>query len=571
MKKSKPSKAAVVVAEQPARKLWPYALTVLVALCAVFEVYAPALNGPFLLDDTYLPYGRPDLIYAPLRIWVSGLRPLLAFSFWLNFKVSGQETFGYHLTNVALHLSNGFLVFLVLRKALAWVQADKWMSQILPLFAAGVFLLHPLQTESVSYVASRSETLSLFFLLCAFTFFLYRKSEDVGWILAGGILILFGAAVLVKEHTAVLPALLLLTDYYWNPGFSFQGIRRNWKLYAPILVGAILAGAFVWRVLGGATSAGFHMKEFTWYQYFFTECRVIWNYLRLFLLPIGQNADYDIPSSQSITDHGAIFGLIALLAISIAAWIYRRRYPLASYGWFTFLILLAPTSSFVPIHDPMAERRMYLPFIGLLFIAIEFLRRWKTTKAVLVSVFGVVLIVLGFLSYQRNELWGNAVSLWKDTAAKSPHMLRPQFQLAYTLYRQGSCSDAAVEYAKASQLEPRRFDLLLDWGLALDCAGEADPAIAKFKEAAAIESNAHIYSQIGFEYGKTGRYDQAMEALDTAKRLDPNFAPTYTYRGNVFESQHRNDLAAAEYKHALALDPHNQPAIDALGRIGVAP
>ena len=78
MKKSKTTKPAVAVAEQPARQLWPYALTVFVALCVVFEVYAPALNGPFLLDDTYLPYGRPDLIYMPLRFWVSGLRPLLA-------------------------------------------------------------------------------------------------------------------------------------------------------------------------------------------------------------------------------------------------------------------------------------------------------------------------------------------------------------------------------------------------------------------------------------------------------------------------------------------------------------
>jgi len=573
MKKSKTTKQkqsrTVVVTPEPRPQWWPYALTAFVALCAVFQVYGPALNGPFLLDDTYLPYGRPDLIYAPLRLWVSGLRPLLAFSFWLNFQQSGQETYGYHVTNVFLHLCNGFLIFLVLRKALSWVETGKWQLQVLPIFGAGLFLLHPLQTESVSYVASRSETLSLFFLLGAFTLFLYRKIAAVGWGTAAGVLVLFGAAVLVKEHTAVLPAVLLLTDYYWNPGFSLQGIRRNWKLYLPIAAGAAFAGVFVWRVLGGATSAGFHMKEFTWYQYFFTECRVIWHYLRLFLLPFDQNADYDIPTSHSITDHGAIFGLIALLAITVLAWIYRRRFPLASFGWLIFLLLLAPTSSFVPIRDPIAERRMYLPFIGLLLIALEFLRRWKTSKATLVSVLGVVLIFAGYFSYQRNQLWGDAVKLWTDTTAKSPRKLRPQFQLAYTLYRQQRCFDAAEAYAKAAKLETPNFDLLLDWALAYDCDAQVDRAIDKLKQAAALEANAHVYSQIGMEYGKTRRYAEALEALDMAKQLDPNFAMTYVYRGNVYESQHNVPQAEAEYKHALALDQHNLGAQDGLSRLAM--
>jgi Tfp pilus assembly protein PilF len=573
MKKSKANKskhaAAVAVLAEPQQRLWwPYPLTALVAVLAVFQVYGPALNGPFLLDDTYLPYGRPDLIYQPLRAWVAGLRPLLAFTFWLNFEQSGQDPYSYHFTNVVLHLLNGFMILMVLRKALSWVKADAWQMRILPVFGAGLFLLHPLQTESVSYVASRSENLSLFFMLAAFLIFLSRKKDSVGWIATAGILVLFGAAVLVKEHTAVFPALLLATDFYWYPGFSLQGIRRNWKLYLPIAAGGVLAGAFVWRVLAGATSAGFHLKEFTWYQYFFTECRVIWSYLLLFILPAGQNADYDIATSHSVTDHGAIFGLIGLLAISVLAWIYRRRYPLASYGWFVFIILLAPTSSFVPIHDPMAERRMYLPFIGLLLIVTELLRHWRTSKPALVTAMSVVLIGSGYLSYERNRLWGNPVGLWQDTAAKSPRMLRPQFQLAYSLYRQGSCSDAAQEYGKASAIEPGRFDLLLDWALALDCAGQVDQAIAKLQQAAAIEPGAHVYSQIGMEYGKSGRYEQALEALDRAKRYDPNFAMIYTYRGNVYESTHQPKLAGDEYKHALALDPHNQPAQDGLGRLG---
>src|ERR1700689_4633372 len=422
-KAAKPKRSATSVlasAPAPQFKVWHYALGFFLAFCAVYQVYSPALNGPFLLDDTTLPYMEPNFYVMPLSEWIKGLRPLLMFSYWLNFKQSGNEvTYGYHVVNVVLHFFNGALVYFAIRKVLSWIHLGKSEREILAVFSAGLFLFHPIQTESVSYVASRSETLSVFFVLAAFVVFLYRKNGNAGLGIAVTILILFGAAVLTKEHTAVLPALLLLTDYYWNPGFSFEGIRRNWKLYIPILIGGAVGVAFVFRVLSAAPSAGFGMKDLAWYQYFFTECRVIWDYLRMYLLPFGQNLDYDIPVSRGVLDHGTIFGLIGLLAVSVLAWIYRRRFPLASYGWFTFLILLAPTSSFAPIRDPMAERRMYLAFIGLLFVTVEFLRRRKASRNLLIGALALVLVVEGALTYQRNVLWGSAIDIWKDTASKS--------------------------------------------------------------------------------------------------------------------------------------------------------
>ena len=146
-----------------------------------------------------------------------------------------QDTFGYHFVNVVLHFLNGILVFLAVRKLMSWASVEKWLSTVLAIFAGGLFLLHPLQTESVSYVASRSETLSVFFVLATLVVFVYRQADAVGVRTTVAVLALFGAAVLTKEHTAVLPVLLLLTDYYWNPGFSLAGIRRNWRLYIPIV------------------------------------------------------------------------------------------------------------------------------------------------------------------------------------------------------------------------------------------------------------------------------------------------------------------------------------------------
>jgi hypothetical protein len=561
------TRVAVAVAPEQ-RVYWPYAAGILIAIFAVFNVYWPAIRGPFLLDDSGLPYLLPAYIGLPLRTWISGLRPLLMFSFWLNYQSAGSaDTFGYHLVNIFLHLLNGGLILLAVRRVLSWTQIEKWHANALSVFAAGLFLLHPLQTESVTYIASRSETLSVMWVLAAFTVFVYRSGEAILTLRAIAILALFGAAVLSKEHTAVLPAVLLLTDFYWNPEFSVAGIARNWRLYIPIAGGAALALAFISKALNMGPTAGFGIKEFTWYQYFFTECRVIWDYLRLFVLPIGQNLDPDVPISRTIFDQGAIVGFIGLLAVSVLAWIYRRKFKLASYGWFVFLFFLAPTSSFVPLLDPAAERRLYLPFIGLLFIAVDFLSRWKTTKTVFVTALSAVLLIEAAATYQRNQLWNSAIDLWKDTVAKSPNKYRPRFQLAFAYFNAGDNADALDQFQKTADLGKVTYDLLLDWGLAYDAAGKTDEALAKFKQAAGVERDAHIYQTIGNEYGKMGKYPEALEALQTAQQLDPRFAMTYYTLGNVYEQQGNRAQAAQEYQHAARLDPQLQLARDALARV----
>jgi Tfp pilus assembly protein PilF len=576
VRQKRPIATMVAVAPTPQPRRWPYAVGLLVALFVVFDVYWPAINGQFLLDDTYLPYMLPDYARVSLIGWLKGLRPLLMFSYWLNFQYADparagmQDTFSYHFVNVVLHFLNGILVFLATRKVTSWAAVEKWLSTVLAIFAAGLFLLHPLQTESVSYVASRSETLSVFFVLATLVVFLYRKNNAAGYGTTVAVLALFGAAVLTKEHAAVIPVLLLLTDYYWNPRFSLAGIRRNWRLYIPIAVLGALAFALVARVLSAASTAGFGVKEFTWYQYFFTECRVIWDYLWMFLLPSGQNLDPDFPLSRSITDHGAIIAILGLLAVTIAAWVYRRRFPLASYGWFVFLILIAPTSSFVPIKDAYAERRLYLPFIGLLFIAVEFLRRWKISKNALIAVLSLVLVAEAAATYQRNQVWSTAIDMWSDTVAKSPNKRRPRFQLAMAYFQAGHYPEAIEHFEKVAQLEPPNFDLLVDWGLAYDGVGKPADAIAKLRQAAALEKSAHVYSQIGMEYGKMGQYPQALDALDTAIQLDTNFMGgiSYVYRGDVFSAQGNKLQAAEEYRHALAIDPNNSVAREKLARLG---
>jgi tetratricopeptide (TPR) repeat protein len=395
----------------------------------------------------------------------------------------------------------------------------------------------------------------------AFAVFLYRRTASMTILRAIAIVVLFAAAVSTKEHTLTLAALLLLTDYYWGLG----GIRKNGLLYG-MLAAAGIAGAFlIWRELKDAPTAGFNVPGVTPATYFFTQCRVIWTYVRLFFLPLGQNVDPDVAVSHSLLDHGAIFGLAALVALVAAAWIYRKRWPLAAFGIFMFLLLLAPTSSFVPIADVSAERRMYLPFLGLALVCLEFLRRLKISQAAWAG--AAILAICSVLTYQRSAVWATPVALWQDAANKSPRKWRPHFQLASALYESSNCGDAARAFEAASKLEQPAFDLLVDWGLALDCAGDWQEALVKLRQAEALQPSAHIQSQIGMVYAKHNKFEEAMAALDQAQALDPNFEMTYVYRGKIYQATGNNPAAAEQFKRALALNPYNPDAREALTQV----
>jgi len=553
------AKGKAAAPQKPGTRWWIYAAAAAVALYLAFQVYAPALSGPFVFDDTFQPYHTPDFPNA-LHFWIRGVRPLLMFSYWVNYQFS-QAPFGFHAVNILIHLLNSFLVFSIARK-LARRESSDWLPAA---FAAAVFLLHPIQTEAVSYIAGRSECLSVLFFLAAFAVFLYRRASEVSWATSIAVLVLFGAAALTKEHTLVLPALLLLTDYYWNPGFSFSGMRRNWRLYAPIALAAGGGLVYVAKVLTQAATAGFGLKELTWYQYFFTECRAFFVYLRLLVFPAGQNLDWEYPISRSILDHGAIFGVAALVLLTAAAIYFRRRYRLASYGFLVYLLLLAPTSSFVPIRDPVAERRLYLPMIGMLLVVIAALARMRVDRRKLAAALCGMVAVLAIATYQRNELWGSDIAIWEDAASKSPGKQRVHFQLAHTYYTNGRCGDAIAQYADAARIEKADYGLLVDWGLAYDCTNEPDLAVAKLREAAALEPQAHVYTQIAMVYAKRSRWQEALDALEEAEKLNPNYDMIYDNRGGIRAKT--NDLAgaAADYRHALALNPSNEHAREMLG------
>jgi protein O-mannosyl-transferase len=554
---------------------WPWAAAG-AALLLVFVAYGPALNGAFVFDDRYLPFFDRELQHRPLFDWIRGVRPMLMLSFWINYAISGEQPPLYHATSALLHFFNSILVALIAVRLLelaplphgrgseALLSRDR-QGAVAGIFAGALFLLHPLQTESVAYVASRSEVLSVLFYYGAYCVFLYRRTEKITWARALAVLALFAAAASTKEHTLTLPVLLLLTDLYWGLYWVRGGMRANLRLYGLLTAAGVVAGVGVWRVLAHATTAGFRTPGFTPLTYLYTQGRMFWVYVRLLILPFGQNADPDIAISHTPWEHGAIFGLLAIAALLAAAWIFRKRWPLACFGVLVFVLLLAPTSSFIPIQDPMAERRVYLPFLGFALVCVDFLRGLPLRRRAMIEV--PALLVLFLLTYQRSAVWGNSLALWQDTAEKSPHKVRPRFQVAFAYYERQNCPLAAENFEKAASLGPPDYSLLVDWGYALDCEGKPREAIEKLRAATQKEFDPQAWALLGMVYGKQRQVTEALDSLQQAQNMNPNFVMTYSIRGNVYESIGDFAQARAQYQYALTLDPYNEAVRESLTRV----
>jgi tetratricopeptide (TPR) repeat protein len=551
-------------------------LAALAAAVVVLWAYGPSMNGPFLFDDNFLPFAVSSAGAQPLAAWLHGPRPLLMATYWMSARLAPapDDTWWYHFPNVAIHCMATGLVFFIVRRLLEWSHVAESRRGLLAGLAAALFLLHPAQSEAVAYVAGRSDGFSVMLALAAFAVFLYRRESAADWRTALAVLLLFGAALAAKEHTIALPALLLLTDYWWNPGFSLQGIRRNWKIYTSMAAACVGGVAYFWPLITHATTAGFGFKEFTWYQYFFTECRAIFVYIGLFLFPANLTLDWDFPISHTILEHRAIVGLAVLVTLAAAAWLLRRRFPLASYGFFVFLLLMAPTSSILPIQDPVAERRLYFGMLGLLLILVDVLARVKLEPKALTAGGLAVLLLAAVVTHARAEVWADPVTLWQDTVRKSPGKWRPHFQLGFAYYSAAQqdlasgypglsaqrCGLAVQEYQKTAALHPADADVLLDWGLAYDCLNQPEKAVYKLEESAVKHPTAHVFSQIGMVYGKLEKWPDALLALAAAEKLDPGFPETYLYRGKVYIKTNQWLNAYQEYRRALELDPGNADA-----------
>jgi protein O-mannosyl-transferase len=528
--------------------------------------YLPSLSGPLIFDDLHLPFSDPSAARMSAHFWIGGVRPVLMASYWLNYIVSGTQTFSYHAVNLLLHAASAVIVFFILQRLLKLASVEK-NTFLFALFGAGIFLLHPLQSESVAYISGRSELVSGLFLLSAWLVFLnhFEGNTTIQTVLK--ILLLTAAAVLGKESAISLPALLLVTDFYWNRAALRGQIRERWKLYAPIVLGGLVAAAVIIRSLDKATSAGLSLENVTPFQYALTQCRAILTYIRLFLIPAGQSGDWQIPFYRSFADGGAllfVFGILVLLGVIV--WSYRRS-PLLSFGLLVFVLVLLPTSSVIPIKDALAERRMYVAIIGLILALVAILDRYQLDPAALRTGAIVVLSLAAIATFERSQVWAEDVVFWQDVLKKNPANKRAHTDLANSYIRHRRFAEAMAEDDLLDKTDGVTEGTLLNRVAVYEVQQSYELALDMLHKTAAMHPTPSTYTEIGHLQAYIGHIPESLAAFASALDLDPQYAAAHAQRGMIYLATGDNARALTDFHDALKSEPDNEIATIGLARL----
>ena len=601
------------------------AILVAVAVAA----YANSFSGTFFFDDQGSITENPTIrslwpflrVLGPPETAGTGGRPLLNLSFAVNFAAGGLSAWGYHAFNLAIHILAGLTLFGLLCRTLAPASAPlpdaslgtadvrlpekAFLTPAYLAFAiALIWLVHPLQTEAVTYVSERAESMmGLFYLLTLYCFIRLvgkelptayereSRAHSATWGVLSIAACLCGMAT--KEVTVTAPFVVLLYDRTFVCGTFREALGRRWKYYLG-LAGTWLLLGFLLRDVGKrGVGSGFGVR---WWQYGLEESRIVLRYLALAVWPHPLILDY---GSGAIRQTWAVAPYVAAVLVLLGATVWSLFHPATKgtrwrflgFAGAWFFVLLAPTSSIVAVAgQPMAEHRMYLPLAAIVSMAAfglaGILGRRFLPAAILLAA------LLTGVTLHRNADYRTSTGMWFDTIAKCPENERAHNNLGYDLSKMpGRLDEAIAQYQAALRIKPDYPEAHDNLGNAYFKKGRTADAVSEFEEAlrhkpdfASAHNNlgnvlytlgrtreavsehetalrinpdyAEAHNDLGCDLDRIpGRSDDAIDQYRTALRLKPDFAEAHDNLGNALRSRGRLDEAVAQYREAIRLNP----------------
>lgn len=421
--------------------------------CAVAAlVYQNSFDNAFVFDDRETILLNGGLI----RAWDWGsavlhdpVRPVVALSFGLDRGFWGFSSFGFHVTNVILHivcvgLFYGWCTRVVGEKGTR--PGSDPVADWTAFFAAAIFAVHPVMSSAVLYASARSELLAAAGFIASLTYArraIVRRNRTAGILAA-----VFGVLAVGSSPSAALLPLVVLAYDVWvlrDPGWTVRLAR----IYAPATLAIVTAA--LWHL---TASTGTVVPPRGAIVNLLSEARVVWRYLGLLVFPRGQALVHDVQWVTSPLDVVSIALFAALVAAVAFAVRLRRTHPLVAFGVVWFAAVLAPTTSFVPLRDGMAEHRLYLASPGLL-LALGSVS-WQTIasrRSIRILLTGLV-AVLAVATHRRTEVWASPMWLWEESVRRSPDAWQARLGYAELLREVGHCDRARPEYEAVLRLYP---------------------------------------------------------------------------------------------------------------------
>jgi tetratricopeptide (TPR) repeat protein len=556
----------------------PWSLISILLICLVGVIdYSNSFDCSFHFDD--IPTIEENVAIRSLsniKAWwgVYPSRPIGYLSFALNYHFHRLDVWGYHLVNLAIHIVNALLVWWLVMLTMATPvmrgQPISRHKRSMALFTALLFVSHPLAVQSVTYIVQRLASLAALFYLLSLALYVRGRAweENKGALLhfyyAGSILCAI-LGMLTKEVAFTLPFALVLYEYSFIRTGTWKIDLKDRGIQIPIIILGIFIALFflnfsfgIFNPIPPLPYQGYDYP-ITAREYLLTQFSVILTYIRLFIVPVNQNLDYDYPISHSLLEWQTLFGLLSLAGILALGILLFRRYRLISFGIIWFFLTLSVESSIIPIsQNVIFEHRTYLPGLGffLVLIGVVFYFLWDRYRRVGWAILVLMVLTNTVLTYERNKVWKSQYTLWADCLKKSPNKPRPLSSYGAALADVGNASEALTYYDKAIKVNPRFYAAYYNRGIAHDNLGNYNQAIGDFDRA--IELNptlAAAYNNRGAIYGKLGNYNQAIGDFDRAIEFNPTLAAAYNNRGAAYDRLGNYKQAIGNFDRAIELNP----------------
>jgi len=563
-------------------------LPVLAVAVLGFAIYSNSFDCSFHYDDysNIVENGAIRDVSDVGEIWNFLPRRFVGYlTFALNYRFGGLDVFGYHLVNVLIHIGAALLVMYLSRMLLsAPGMRPRELgrhSGAIAFWCGMVFLAHPIQTQAVTYIVQRLASLAALFYLGSLALYVKARLSEgrTGMLLYAGSACAALLGMFTKENVITLPFAVILVEACFLQSGTKRALDivrsiKFWVTAIPFLAFLLILPA----LFSFNLSAFFHPTfshrqgdpQLTSFVYFISQFRVLVTYIRLLVLPVGQNLDHDIPASDDLFALPTLGSLVFLTALLAAAvFVFPRNRPVA-FGIFWFFLTLSVESSFKPLNNIMFEHRLYLPMFGVSLGAVSGVWRLAGGRRPVQAVV-VLLLVVGVYSvmtYRRNMVWKDEITLWSDAVKKSPRKARARYNLAYAYEKAGRLEEAKKAYAEAIELYPAYVDALHNLGSLLSMEGKYDEAKKYYSRALDIEPGfVKSYLNLGNDYFRRGRYDEAARAYETALAHDPNYVQAHINLGMVCTEKGDYDRAREELEKARVLDGENFEVYFRLGNV----
>lgn len=534
-----------------------YGWLLLLILIITGLIYSNSLGNGFTSfdDQSYIvdnPYLKDISVEGIGNIFTSfyaaNYHPLTTLMWAIEYQLLGSEPYSFHLINLLIHLFNIVLVFYFVK-----VLVGRHKTALIVAF---LFAVHPMHVESVSWISERKDLLYTFFYLLSLVFYLkyLNNTRSLKFLIAAFLMFLFSA--LSKSAAVTLPLILLLLDYYKQRALNKKNILEK----VPFLLLSVLIGILALLSQSTTMSASF-APGFTLFERVFLASWAVAYYFVMSVIPFNFSALHYYPARVGghlpLEYYAAVFFIIAVFGTLYKARKHRR---LMITGIGFFIITISLVLQIIPVGQAIvSERYTYVPYIGLFIVFAEMLvNSGATLRRVLTTILLCLVIFCSYSTYQRNKVWKNSLTLFKDVYNKYPDDFYSSYALGNAYKEFGNAENAIKYYSVSIGINDAFADSYNNRGFLRNQTGDYDGAILDFSLALECEPpTCFIYFNRGMAYMNKSEYEKAVSDFSAAIDLKDDFTDAFIYRGNALSAQNNYEAALKDFDKAVSLDSSN--------------